>query len=148
MPELWQPKLEQVADLIPTRTRDSITPGSDALLGTFNAQTTPTDEQATRLITSAVSTVLSTVGGAIPDTPTYLGVMASTAAALRAAADIELAYPDRQADVSVSEQLDKRAKDALDALKEAINDVGFGTEGALHPQFSFPDPPWWGDYLL
>lgn len=148
MAELWTPTLEQVADHIPTRTRDASTPGSDTLLGTFTAQTTPTSEQAIRQIKAAVNEVLSQVGGTVPTTPAYLQLMASQAASLRAAADIELAYPDRQADISTAQQLDQRAKDALAALKEAINDVGSGTEGSLLPQYAFPDPPWWGDFPL
>jgi len=146
--EPWTPSLEQVADHISTRSRDTTTPGSDALLGTFNATTTPTGEQAGRVIASAVGVVLGAVGGTVPASPAYLAVMAGYAASLRAAADIELAYPDRDADVSVYEQLDQRAKDTLERLIEAINDAGSGTEGSLLPQYAFPDPPSWGDYPL
>lgn len=148
MAETWQPTLEQVADHIPTRTRDSTTPGSDALLGTFNASTTPTDEQAARKILAAVAEVLAAVGGTIPATPTYLASLASEAAALRAAADIELAYPDRDADVQVFAQLDQRAKDALQRLIDAVNDQGSGPEGSLLPQWAFPEPVWYGDEPL
>ena len=140
MAEPWAPTLEQVADHIPTRTRDSKTPGSDTLLMTFNADTTPTDEQARRYIDSAVA-------GTIPATPTYLRELARKAAALRAAADIELAYPDRDADVEVAAQLDQRAKDALLRLVEAVSDAGgTGTEGSLLPVWSMPVPGWPGDY--
>lgn len=148
MAETWQPTLEQVADHIPTRTRDATTPSVDTLLGTFNASTTPTDEQATRKILAAVAEVLAAVGGTIPATPSYLASLASEAAALRAAADIELAYPDRQADVSVFEQLDQRAKDALQRLIDAINDQGSGPEGSLLPVWAMPEPVWYGDYPL
>lgn len=148
MAELWAPTLEQVADHIPTRTRDSTTPGVDTLLGTFNASTTPTNEQAQRKIASAVAEVLAGIAGTLPATPTYLTTLATEAAALRAAADIELAYPDRQADVSVFEQLDQRAKDALARLITAINDVGSGSTGALLPIYSFPDEFVYGDYPL
>lgn len=148
MAESWQPTLEQVADHIPTRTRDAANPGSDTLLGTFNASTTPTDEQATRQIVAAVAEVLAAVGGTVPATPAHLETLASEAAALRAAADIELAYPDRNADVNVFQQLDQRAKDALQRLIDAVNDAGSGPEGALLPVYSFPDPVWYGDYPL
>jgi hypothetical protein len=144
----WTPSLEQVADHIPTRTRDSTTPGSDTLLGTFNGQTTPTDEQANRRIVRAVAEVLAAVGGTVPATPAYLASLASEAASLRAAADIELAYPDRQADVSVYEHLNQRAKDALQRLIDAVNDQGSGPEGSLLPQWAMPDPPWYGDVAL
>ncbi|MER7131253.1 hypothetical protein [Streptosporangium saharense] len=147
MAELWAPTLEQVADHIPTRTRDSAAPGVDALQMTFNERTTPTAEQAARYIASAVSEVLAAVAGVIPAAPAYLAVLAQKAAALRAAADIELAYPDRDADVSVATQLDQRAKDALARLVEAVSDAGGpGTEGGLLPVWAFPDPGWPGDY--
>lgn len=148
MAESWAPTLEQVADHIPTRTRDATVTSSDTLLGTFNANTTPTDEQATRQIKYACTEVLGAIAGPIPATPTFLADLAAEAAALRAAADIELAYPDRQADVTVYERLDQRAKDALQRLIDAVNNAGSGPEGSLLPQWAFPNPDWWGDYPL
>ncbi|NUW45547.1 hypothetical protein [Nonomuraea rhodomycinica] len=144
----WTPSLEQVADHIPTRTRSAAAAGDDSMLGTFNQQTTPTNEQATRQITAAVAEVLAAVGGTIPAAPPHLVTLASEAAALRAAADIELAYPGRQADVSVYEQLDRRAKDALQRLIDAVNDANAGPEGSLLPVYAFPGPAWYGDYPL
>ncbi|MCK2219700.1 hypothetical protein MF672_038780 [Actinomadura sp. ATCC 31491] len=148
MAELWTPTLEQVADHIPTRTRNAASPGDTALSGTFSAQTEPTDEQARRHIAAAVAEVLGAVGGAVPTAPTFLYHLASEAAALRAAADIELAYPNRNADADRFPQLDQRAKDALDRLKQAMDDQGSGTEGSLLPQWAFPEPAWYGDYPL
>ncbi|MFI7449544.1 hypothetical protein ACIBQX_18755 [Nonomuraea sp. NPDC049714] len=144
----WTPSLEQVADHIPTRTRDAAQAGDTALLGTFNSQTEPTDEQALRHIKAAVAEVLGAVGGDIPATPAFLGELAGEAAALRAAADIELGYPNRNADADRWAQLDQRAKDVLQRLIDAVNDAGSGPEGALLPVYSFPDPPWHGDYHL
>lgn len=144
----WAPTLEHVADHIPTRTRDKTATGDDSLLMTFTANTTPTNEQAQRHIALAVDEVLAAIGGTLPATPIYLTGLATKAAALRAAADIELAYPDRNADVSVFEQLDQRAKDALQRLIDACNDAGGGTEGSLVPVYSFPDPALYGDYPL
>ena len=150
MAEPWAPSLEEVADHIPTRTRSSTAgPGDDSMTMTFNASTTPTAEQAARFVDSAVSEVLGAVAGRVPDAPTYLRVLAQKAAALRAAADIELAYPDRDADVDVSERLDQRAKDALARLVEAVSDAGSpGSEGSLLPVWSMPAPTWPGDYPL
>lgn len=149
MAEPWAPTLEQVADHIPTRTRDSTTPGSDALQMTFNDRTTPTAEQTGRYIASAVSEVMAAVAGSIPATPAYLRGLAQKAAALRAAADIELAYPDRDADVQVAAQLDQRANASLARLIDAVSDAGgAGTEGSLLPVYAFPDPGWPGDYPL
>lgn len=144
----WAPTLEHVADHIPTRTRDRNNTGSDALLMTFTAATTPTDEQAQRHIAGAVAWTLAGIGGVLPATPVHLTDLATRTAALRAAADIELAYPDRNADVAVHEQLDQRAKDALKVLVDACNDAGGGTEGNLVPVYSFPDPALYGDYPL
>lgn len=145
----WAPSLEQVADHVPTRTRSTAAaPGDDTLLNTFNGQTTPTDEQARRRIAGAVVEVLGAVGGTIPVTPMFLGALASEAAALRAAADIELAYPNRDADVQVYEHLDRRATAALQRLIDAVNDQGSGPEGSLLPQWAFPEPVWYGDYPL
>jgi len=148
MAEPWEPSLERVADHIPTRTRDNTTPGSDVLLNTFNDRTTPTAEGAQRRITSAAAEVLAGAGGTIPATPPHLRQLASEAAALRAAAAIELAYRDRDADVQVAEQLDRRATAALDRLIAAVNDSGSGTDGALLPVWSMPDPVPYGDTPL
>ncbi|MET8866531.1 hypothetical protein ABZW11_26635 [Nonomuraea sp. NPDC004580] len=148
MAEPWTPSLEQVADHIPTRTRNASTPGDTSLLGTFTAQTEPTDEQTRRHIAAACVEVLGAVGGTVPDTPAFLAGLAGEAAALRAAADIELAYPNRNADADRFAQLDQRAKNALQRLIDAVNDAGSGPEGGLSPQWAFPDPPWYGDYPL
>lgn len=149
MAEPWTPSLEQVADHIPTRTRDASQPGDTSLLGTFTSVTEPTDEQAGRHIAAAVAEVLGAVGGTIPVTPVFLYELASEAAALRAAADIELAYPNRNADIDRFPQLDQRAKDALQRLIDAVNDAGSGPEGGLLPIWAFPDPVrYGGDYHL
>lgn len=144
----WTPSLEQVADHIPTRTRDAASPGDTRLLGTFTGATEPTDEQARRHIAAAVVEVLGAVGGLVPDAPPFLARLAGEAAALRAAADIELGYPNRNADSDRWTQLDQRAKDVLQRLVEAVDDQGAGPEGSLLPQYAFPDPPWYGDYPL
>ncbi|MEV0306532.1 hypothetical protein [Nonomuraea fuscirosea] len=150
MAEPWTPSLEMVADHIPTRTRPIEPPGETRYLNTFTSETTPTDVQAQRHIEDAVVTVLAAVGGVVPDTPTFLSILAREAAALRAAADIEIAYPDRDADMSVTvyEQLNELANAKLERLRQAINDQGHGTSGSLLPIWSMPEPPWWGDYPL
>lgn len=147
MAEPWTPSLEQVADHIPTRTRDASAPGDTRLTGTFSAQTEPTDEQTRRHIAAAVSEVLGAVGGTVPVTPAFLHHLAGEAAALRAAADIELAFPNRNADSDRFAQLDQRAKDALQRLLDAIGDQGSGPD-VLLPQWAFPDAPWYGDEPL
>ncbi|WP_326829684.1 hypothetical protein OIE13_05980 [Streptosporangium sp. NBC_01810] len=157
----WVPSLEQVAGHIPARTRATTHPGAnneDALpKGTFTAETQPTDEVAGRFIAAAVAQVAGRVG-TVPSTPTYLVGLATAAAALRAAADIELAYgSDRDADrdankdavrdidTQIYERLDARAGKALADLVDAIGQGGGGPSGQLLPQWSMPEPPAWGD---
>ncbi len=156
----WAPSLEQVAGHIPARTRATDHPGNASELavpqGTFNGRTSPTNEVAQRFIASAVSQVLGRVG-VIPATPTHLAPLATAAAALRAAADIELAYSDRDAardadrdalrdvDVQIYRELDRRATTALDELLVAVAQTGEGPSGSLLPQWQMPDPPAWGD---
>jgi hypothetical protein len=141
--EPWAPSLEEVAGHIPTRTRDNNRPGSDALTGTFSTGTTPNQEQAQRITDAAVATVTAAVG----TVTTALEALARDAAGWRAAADIELAYPQRDADVTVYEQLDARAKDALTRLLTAADDQGGGVEAGL-PVWEFPMPVWYGDENL
>lgn len=133
--EPWAPTLEEVAGHIPTRTRDTLHPGSDAFTNTFTDTTTPTESQAQRITDAAVATVAGTVG----TVTTALQPLARDAAGWRAAADIELAYPQREADVTVYEQLDARAKDALTRLVTVAEDDGGGPDATL-PVWCFPDP--------
>ena len=140
----WAPSLTDVARHIPTRTRDFATPGSDRLLGTFSERTTPTAEQAQSDLDAAVRAVTAEVGD-IPATDAAEAA-ARDAAEWRAAADIELAYPNRDATVAVARDLDARAKYALDRLKAILAAAGAGTVDQV-PIWAFPDPPVWGDDL-
>jgi hypothetical protein len=140
----WPPSLVDVADHIPTRTRDLSDPGSDTLLGTFTDDTTPTADEAQRIIDTAVATVQS----AVPTVSPGLEVLARDAAAWRAAADIELAYPERDADIQqVYDRLNARADLALKRLIEAAEAAGTSSEATL-PQWSMPAPVPWGDQYL
>lgn len=145
MAEAWAPSLTDVAKHIPLRTRDK-TPGVDSLLGTFTPDTTPTDAQAQAAIDDAVASVIAVVG-ALPTTGSLVSqiqVAARVAVEWRAAADIEVAYPNRDADVRVYDQLNARAQQALDSLKLALAEAGSGLADTL-PDWSFPSPPPWGD---
>lgn len=156
MAESWAPSLADVGRRIPTRTRDTKTPGSDRLLGTFTSATTPTTEQAQAAIDDAVAGVLSVVG-ALPVSPPasdQIAVAARSAAEWRAAADIEVAYPNRDADVRLAAMLDQRAKDALATLLKAIS-TGAESGPDTLPVWQSPptfdrrlDPTWWGDLNL
>src|SRR5215469_2161424 len=146
MTEVWAPELTDVARHIPTRTRDSTSPGSDTLLGTFTANTTPTDTQAQQIIDDTVAALVADVG----EMPTAdaltpeIQVAAKQAAEWRAAADIEIAYPNRDADIRTYAALDARAGDALDTLKRVLAEHGAGIVDA-YPEWAMPDPPPWGD---
>lgn len=148
--EAWAPSLADVARHIPTRTRDTRTPGSDKLIGTFTPYTTPDDTQAQKCTDAAVQWVLAETGelGAEED----LQQLARTAAEWRAAADIELAYPNRDADIRLYQLLDQRAKDSrqdlINRIEQGPGGPGGGVEGggvAGLPQWSAPDPPRWAD---
>jgi hypothetical protein len=137
-----------VAKYIPTRTRDTTTPGSDALLNTFTPNTTPTASQAQSIIDDAVGGVVSVVGElpASPPADTEIYSQARVAAAIRAAADIEMAYPNRDADVSVAVLLGQRAALALAQLQQALS-VLVGGPVDLLPSWQMPLPETWGDSL-
>lgn len=137
--EIWAPTLADVARHIPRRTRDERSPGSDQLLGTFTASTTPNAEQAQGFIEDAVQWVVASAGP-MPSNITLtdeIMVAARTAAEWRAAADIEVAYPVRDADVKLFAQLDQRAKDALVSLKSGLQMENQGVIELL-PEYQMP----------
>lgn len=141
--EPWAPTLSDVARHIPRRTRDVKTPGSDQLLGTFTASTTPTSAQAQAVIDQVVAVLLADAGqipGNLPD----VQVAARAAVEWRAAADIEVAYPNRDADVQVYAQLDARASAAYATLIRALAEAGQG-QVDVEPSWGFPPSPPWGD---
>jgi hypothetical protein len=139
----WAPGLDDVARHIPTRTRDVKNPGSDTMLGTFTANTTPTDGQAQAVIDAAVGSVLSQTGTLDPN-DAALGDQARAAVEWRAAADIEISYPNRDADVHVYDQLDARAKYELATLLRRLQILGEGAPESV-PYWSAPDPPVYAD---
>jgi len=152
--EPWAPGVDEVARHIPRRTRDSRSPGSDTVLGTFTSSTTPTASQAQAFIDAAVRSLVALVG-VLPATGDPAAVAnlqgaARDAAEWRAAADIELAYPNREADVTLAAALDARAVTALAALRTALAEAGAGTVD-VSPEWMFPDPVLtapWGDRTI
>jgi hypothetical protein len=143
MAQSWAPALDDVARHIPTRTRDVKTPGSDKLLGTFTSSTTPDDGQAQATIDAAVLGILSQTGP-LDRADTNLLSQARLAVEWRAAADIELAYPNRDADIKVYADLDARAKDELATLLRRLQFQGEGADEAV-PYWSAPRPPVYAD---
>lgn len=142
----WIPSLDQVADHVPYMTVDTLTPGSQEYLGTFSDDTTPTADQAQRLVDGAWPSVAAATGVLAE----AVWPLAQHVAALRAAAAIVRAYPRDDGDLARAAALDARA-DADLARLIAANDAaggGAGSEPALMPVYSFPAPVPWGDDLL
>lgn len=144
--EPWAPGLTDIARHIPTRTRDTKSPGSDKLLMTFNSNTTPNDAQVQQLIDDTVASLEAQVG----DMPNVVAQHPDAAAALRmyvewrCSADIELAYPNRDADIRLYDQLNARAVTALATVTAALAVTEISVVAA-EPQWGFPDPPPYAD---
>lgn len=140
MSEIWAPTLTDVGGCIPTRTANVNLPGEDKYLGTFTADTYPTDVQAQKAIDHAVNDVVL----AATSITAVLEPAAKNAAMWRAAADIELAYPDRNADANYYAQLDARARYEWDLFLKACDSQGSSTESGI-PSWTMPEPVWYGD---
>lgn len=136
----WAPTLRDVGGCIPTRTVNVNLPGNEVHLGTFTEDTYPTAEQAQDKIDQACADVLK----AVATVGTDLEDPAKNAAMWRAAADAELAYPDRTADVNHYEQLNARAKYAWELFLNAAASQGTGDSATL-PVWYSQDSPWWAD---
>lgn len=147
--EPWAPTLRQVAAHIPTRTREV---GVDnTYSGTFTAGTYPTAEQVTTIIGHACAWAEGKAG--VPVVAAAYPIL-SAAAALRAAYWVELAYPERDADVSVYDRFRVDADDLAVSAAQVNRAAGGGgtTDDEGRPdvlaQYEFPDPPAWADRLL
>ena len=136
----WSPSLADVGGCIPTRTVNVSLPGSEDYLNTFTADTRPTATQMQSIIDHAVNDVIA----AVATVGVTLEPLAKNAAMWRAAADAELAYPDRNADANYYTALDARAKYEWSLMLTAADDQGTGTTGTA-PQWYMPDPVWYGD---
>jgi hypothetical protein len=125
----WAPSLRDVGCHIPSRTRSVTT---NEVKGSFDDDTAPSGESVYGLIQSAVATVAGMVGAPIAPTAYPL---CSAAAALWSAYWVELAYPERDGDVSVYSRL---RDDAL-LLTQKAAEVNVGAGGGT------VDPPGAGD---
>lgn len=145
-PPVWVPTIDQVADHVPYMTVDTVTPGQQEYLNTFNDLTTPTREQAQRLIDAAWPSVLAATGEIVEQ----VWPLAQTVTALRAAASIVRAYPRDDGDLARAAALDARADADLVRLIAANDAAGGGAGNSLDllPVYTFPRPvPWGDDYL-
>jgi hypothetical protein len=135
-----------VARHVPTRTRDSKSPGSDRLLGTFNANTTPNDSVVQQMIDDTVASLEAQVGDMVGVTTTFPD--AATAIRVyvewRVAADIELAYPNRDADIQVATALAARAQAQFSLVLAALTVADIGAT-ATFPAGNFPMAPAYAD---
>lgn len=145
-PPAWAPTLEDVAAHIPTRTREVGV--SDEYLRTFTDDTTPTAGEVDILIGHACAWVTGRVGTPIAAVATPA---CRVAAALWAAYWVELAYPERDADVQVYDRLRPDAEDATTAAGGLNDAAGGGDETDSDPMkslltvHSFPLPVAYGD---
>jgi hypothetical protein len=138
----WSPFLSQVADYVPRLTVDTVTPGSSVPLGTFTGQTDPTDEQVQRLIDQAVARVQ----GPLVAVAVSLYDLATTVAALRAAASVQRAFARNPQDYAAADALDAQADASYSTLVTA-NATASEAGGVGVPEWSFPTPVPWGDGL-
>lgn len=146
MAPTWAPTLQQVGTYIPTRTREIGV--SNTYVGTFTANTYPTATQVTALIDDACVWAAQPAGTPIAtDAHDSLRLAATLWAAYR----VELAYPERDADVAVYERLLTEAEAARTEAARVNRAAGGGgaTDEEGRPdvlaQYQFPDPPRWAD---
>lgn len=140
----WSPFLSDVADHVPFLTIDTTTPGGQVYLGTFTGSTTPTDEQAQRLLDQAVTVIAARVGVL----PATLYPLARAAATVRAAASILRAFPRNRDDRDAADVLDRRADADMVQLVDSAEAAGSATQTGPVPVGFFPDPPCYGDWNL
>jgi hypothetical protein len=148
----WSPTTADVAAYVPTRTLDDY-PNPDAAtqpeLGVpspdFTEATTPTKFQVESFIDAAVAVVRSK----FPLSNEFQTAIATQAAAVRAAAMVELSSPRTDSDVNVYQELMALYQGLV---VDGVAASGAGAEGSvsgnLVPQWSFPVPVPWGDDFI
>lgn len=148
----WTPTRQRVASYVPSRPLVPVADGRNVDLMTFDETTRPTGGQVDQLIVDAVNWVTDETGAL----DSSLFESATACAAIRAAAFVELGYPERNDPMkstanTTSDRLFKQAEQMLARLA-ARNEAITGTDPAipapLLPLYSFPDPPAWGDQLI
>lgn len=140
----YLPSVQQVAYRNLSRTRDKF----GNLVGTFNADTQPTDTQVYGIINTVWQEVADVIGD---DIPAALNDDAANVVALRAAMQVELDFYADQVNTgrSIYPQLEKQYESARNILSKQIALMGEGetrvTEsGAANaPSYSFPDAQGW-----
>lgn len=128
MPD-WAPSLERVAAYVPSRPLVPQPDGSNIDLPAFDSTTRPTSAQVWLIIADAVAWVTDATG----DLDLTLYQSANACAAIRAAAFVELGYPERDDPMkstanTTSDRLFKQAEQMLKGLV-ARNKAITGTDG-------------------
>lgn len=146
----WAPQPSNVAAYVLHRTVPVVPVGESEPSGTFDDTTSPNSAEVAAIITDACRWVLAATGTVV-STPDFPGLLASTAAALRAAGWIELTYPRGTDDVNTATVLLAQA-DAARADAAAANAAATpgGPEGIPTVSFyaTFPAPFIYGDLTL
>lgn len=141
----WTPTRQRVAAYVPSRPLVPTPDGRNLDLGTWTDETRPTGSQADTMIRDAVNWVLDATG-TLHET---LGQSANACSAVRAAAFIELGYPERDSTGkgvanTTSDRLFKQADAMLLALvgrnKALTGADGDDPDAAFEvmPVYSFP----------
>lgn len=129
----YTPSVAQVGSLLRARTVD--TNGQE--LGTFTAQTRPTETQVALLIETATGELAAKIGSTIH---ADFHPLARTAATYRAASLVEISYFPEQVATGRSpyEHLRDLWTDTLASLSEALDEAASGGHGsALNPSYKF-----------
>lgn len=150
----WAPTRSRVAAYVPSRPLVPTPDGRNIDLGTWTDDTRPSGRQADDLIRDAVNWVTDATGAL----DLTLFQSANAVAAIRAAAFIELGYPERNDPMkstanTTSDRLFKQADQMLAALV-ARNRAVTGADGddpeavfEIAPAYSFDVAPSWASYL-
>lgn len=144
----WTPGRSRVANYVPGRT---LSTAADTHEFTFSSTTRPTGTAVDRLIADAVAWVTTAAG----DVDESLHDTAAVAAALRAAAAVELGYPEQdqvEAALRRADALDAQAN-SMRADLVAANTATTGSNpnsptSTVRPYWQFPAPAAHGDRNL
>lgn len=144
----YTPTLAQTASHVRSRTKRA---GSGQELGTFTAETRPSDEEANQMIAEALLEVSSVVGPDIPDAlgddPDALRNAASGLVSLLAAMTVESSFYPEQVGAGRSNYaaLERRYERGLKKLESAVAQAGGatagdeGATGSMRPSYDFGD---------
>lgn len=143
----YTPSIAQVASHVRARTKKR---GSGEELGTFTADTRPTDDQANQMIAEALLEVSSVVGPDIPDAagddPDALRNAASGVVSLLAAMTVESSFYPEQVGAGRSNYaaMERRYERGLKKLEAAVaaaggETSGDGVTGSMRPSYDFGD---------